>query len=362
MEPLSAARRPRSIIKINGAKIPGLKGWTWDGNTLFQADTFSASFALFGLGAANDAAWFASQSSLDVEILQGWPAEAANFSESDLESIFQGRVDEPVLDWERGLLSLTGRDRTADLIDNKTSDKFPNKTSSEIATILARRHGLKPVVTATKRLVGAFYKDTHTRLEDDRTEWDLLTWLAREEGFITYVAGQELHFEPHGSTAQPYKLTWTPSASGGPPSLNGSTLQTSRSLTIAKDIEVTVRSWTPKRKKAVVVKATRQKKGGGKVQKYSYVIPGLSPAQAQQRANAILADLSRHEMKLRLTGPADNLLQKTSRIDLSGTATLFDQSYFPDSIVRTYNAAAQAGGYSWTVSAKNHSPESEPTL
>lgn len=350
----------RSIVKANGTALTGLKGWSWDGNTLFQADTFSVGLALNGLPASRNAAWFASEASIDIEILIGAPT-SDTWGAGDLESIFKGRVDEPSASWDRGILTLTGRDRTADFLDNKTSEKFPNKTSSEIATLLAGRHGLTPVVTATKTKVGAFYKDTHTRLEDDRTEWDLLAWLAREEGFIVYVKGSELHFEPASASGSPYALVWTSApAGGGNPSLNGSSLETSRSLTVAKDIEVTVHSWNGKQKKAFTVKATRSKKGGGQVQKYSQIIPNLTPEQAQLRADAILANLSRHEMKLRLSGPADNVLQKTGQIALSGTGTAYDQTYFPDSIARTFDA--DSGGYGWTVNAKNHSPEGQPTL
>jgi hypothetical protein len=44
---------------------------------------------------------------------------------------------------------------------------------------------------------------------------------------------------------------------------------------------------------------------------------------------------------------------------LTGTGTDFDQTYFPDSIARTFD---QAGGYTWRIQAKNHSPEGQPSL
>jgi hypothetical protein len=37
-------------------------------------------------------------------------------------------------------------------------------------------------------------------LTDQRTEWDLLTWLAHEEQFMVYVKGNVLHFEPRAET------------------------------------------------------------------------------------------------------------------------------------------------------------------
>jgi hypothetical protein len=57
------------------------------------------------------------------------------------------------------------------------------------------------------------------------------------------------------------------------------------------------------------------------VQEYSYSIPGLTPEQAQQRANQLLAELSRHEVRLAMSGPADNLLRKSDLIEFTGTGT-----------------------------------------
>lgn len=39
--------------------------------------------------------------------------------------------------------------------------------------------------------------------------------------------------------------------------------------------------------------------------------------------------------------------------------TPFDQTYYPDTIVRTMSMEE---GYYWRVEAKNHSPDSEPDL
>jgi hypothetical protein len=97
------------------------------------------------------------------------------------------------------------------------------------------------------------------------------------------------------------------------------------------------------------------------VQEYSFSVPNLSPEQAQQLANKKLAELSRHEKGLAIEGPADNVLQLTHRIVIEGTGTPFDQTYYPDSIVRSMSAES-GSGYHWSIQAKNHSPETEVTL
>lgn len=354
----STVRQPRGLVKVNGTPISGLIGWTWDGNSMFQADQFGVDFAFGALPAANDAGWFSTQTDLDVELFVGFPRDPDKFGAADLESVFSGRTDEVFVKWEQGMVSLKGRDLTAPFLDNKNSAKWPMKTSSEIVTALAGKYGLTPVVTATSTRVGKYYKDAYVRLQDDRTEWDLLTWLAREEGFVVYVQGKELHFGP-APTASTYTLTYTPPAKGELPSGQMVRTDTSRVLTVARDIKVIVRSWNPKKKVPIIRDATRNKKGSAQVQTYVYTFPNLDAAGCQARANQILADLSRHEMQLRFSGPADSLLKKSDLIAFKGTGTAFDQTYYPDSIARTFSARE---GYSWRVSAKNHSPESQVSL
>lgn len=352
-------QQPRSILRVNGVAMAGWLSWSWDGNTMFQADTFHCEFAMDDLPATYGRRWWAEQTDIEVEILIGFPREAGAFSASELDSLFVGHADDVDFDWAARLISVSGRDRTADFIDNKTSEKFPNLTSSQIAQKLAAKHGLTAIVTATTTKVGKYYAIDHVRLEDDRTEWDLLTWLAREEQFVCYVKGRELYFEPKpDAKVAPYKVAWS-EPSAGPPSADHTSIKTSRTLTVAKDITVTVRSWNSKQKKAFAKKAVRARPGAKNPQQYVYTIAGLTPEQCQQRANQLLAELSRHEMRLNLSGPADNVLGKTSVIALSGTGTAFDQTYYPDVISREFSPEE---GYRWTVQAKNHSSESEANL
>lgn len=367
---LSAARSPRGLVKANGQAISGWIGFEVDSNNFYSADTFRARFAVSKLPASNDIAWWLAQGQIDIELLVGFPPEPSAYSPSDLESIFVGRVDDQSVSWDGRTMEISGRDLTSVLIDAKTSEKFVNLTASEIATKLAKAHGLTPVVTATKTKAGTFYQIDKVRLQSDASEWDLLTWLAREEQFAVFVRGSELHFQPKPAESQdPYILRWTPGEDGGPPTVNGSRVTTSRNLSLAKDIKVTVRSWNAKNKKAFskTAQVTRTRnavtRSAGRpvtpVQEFSYTIPGLTPEQALQRAQQLLAEQSRQEMKLSIDGPADNILQITDVLKFEGTGTNADQVYFPDSIVRTMSLQ---DGYTWHVEAKNHSPETEVTL
>jgi phage protein D len=266
------------------------------------------------------------------------------------------------------MVELSGRDLTSLLIDTKTTEKWTNQTSSQIATTLATRHGLTPVVTDTTTKVGKYYEIDHIRLTDKRSEWDLLTWLAREEQFVVFVRGQSLYFQPKPDPTQttPYVLRWTPpSSDSASPQFNGMSVKFRRSLTLARDIIVTVHSWNMKNAQGFsqTVHATHNKftvlagapQPTGDAQVFSYTIPGLSPEQALERAQKILAELTQHEMNLDARLPADNLLDVDGIVLVQGTGTAFDQAYYPDSIKRSMS---KSEGYVMHIHAKNHSPES----
>lgn len=360
----SVLRQPCGAVKVNGVVMSGWVSFSFDANSFHDPDTFDVAFAISALPEGNGIDWFSQQTQLEVEIFAGFPSDPSAFSTADLDSIFFGRADEAAPDLNAWTITLTGRDMTAVFLDAKTSEKYIGQTASDVATLLAGKYGLTPVVTDTSTKIGRYLQADMVERQDQRTEWDLLTWLARQEGFVVFVKGKELHFEPPAQAdANPYVIAYTPPTAAGPATCTMERVSCRRVLTVARDIVVTVRSFNSKSKKAFTQKATRTKTRGKRsassVQQYTYTIPGLTPEQAQQRANQLLAELSQHEMTIALEGPADNVLAITSTIQLKGTGSAWDQTYYPDSIHRTFTTE---GGYSWSVSGKNHSPESEPNI
>ncbi len=136
-----------------------------------------------------------------------------------------------------------------------------------------------------------------------------------------------------------------------------------------KDVKVEVRTWNQIQKKAFTVTATATKSKNavtrnatipyGQAQVYSYTLPNLTRQAALAKAQAILADISKHEMRLEGNLPADNLLSTRMLVTVQGTGTPFDQVYYPDSVIRSMS---RTEGYSMRLAAKNHSPESTVTL
>lgn len=363
-----AVRAPRGIVRVSDEQIQGWESWSVSCNTYYQADTFRVTFAESMLTSARNAAWFSELVEGFVEIFAGFPLDPSNYSETDLQSQIYGRIDDIDYDPVRRTIELTGRDLTAVFIDAKTSLQYQNLTSSQIATKLAESHGLTAVVTPTKDLVGTYYARDHARMQEERSEWDLLTYLAANEGYLCYVKGKTLYFQPRPiEQGDPYVIRWEPPTDERAAwQANVQEMEFSRSLTVAKGVSVVVRSWNAKQKAGFTAyypskgKTTQAGKAApfGGTQLYSFVFPGLTQEQATKKAIELHREITSHEMKFRARLPADNILDATMPILVEGTGTKFDQTYFPVSITKQMSILA---GYTMQIEAKNHNPDTVPS-
>ncbi|MEJ0016746.1 MAG: hypothetical protein WDN25_09280 [Acetobacteraceae bacterium] len=347
-----ALRAPRLRIFANGQNVAGAIAAEVISNNYYAADRFSASIALGGDPWAGAALW-ASEPDILLEVqfsLDGGASYA---------SLVQGAVDSVSIDPTLGMVHIDGRDLTATLIESRTQETFANRTASEIASLLAERHGLTPVVCATTTRVGRYYESEHDRITLNQfshatTEWDLLAFLARQEGFDVFVQGQELHFQPATTTADLAISLRREDVTS---------IRLERSLTLARDIEVLVKSWNSRQNSAFVQRARAHGRrgtmsNGGPPQRYVFVRPNLTPDDALKFAQRKLAELTRHERAISISMPGELSLTPRSVIALEGTGTEFDQTYYIDVIERRLR---QDGGLVQHIRARNTSPRSEAT-
>jgi phage protein D len=279
-------------------------------------------------------------------------------------SLLQGLVDIVSIDLERNLARVSGRDFTASLIEARTKEAFSNRTSSEIASVIATRHGLVPAVVPTSTFVGRYYGNQRESLTLDRfstttTEWDLLVSLAREDGYDVFVAGNTLFFQPTGWNAA-IDLIIRPT--------DVMHLRLERTLTLARDIEVTVTSWNSLQmmafKQSVLStiensNAATEGSAAGGTQTFCLVKPNLTPDAALKLAQQHLAEQSQHERVVEFSMPGELSLTPRSRILLEGTYTDFDQVYFVESISRSFRPKT---GFLQRVRMRNASPRTEQVL
>jgi phage protein D len=346
---MTSHRAPLARIITNGGVIPGLIEVEVSSNGHFSSDRFSASFALSGSGPYGIDFW-SSELNIPIEIL--FSLDSTSFV-----GFFTGTVDTISINVPRGIVNIMGRDLSAELIESRIEEAFPNHTSSDIAFLLANRHGLTPNVAPTATPVGRYYQDEHDRItlgqfSRSTTEWDLLVFLALQEGFDVSVTGATLNFRPaDDAAAVPYILT---------PS-NCVDLKLTRCLTLARDIAVTVKSWSSRQKTAFSQTLTGANNtdsgsdGTSNPRQYVFVHPNLTANQALNLARRKLADLTMHERVVEFVVPGELSLTPIGKLIVSGTDTEFDQAYYIDVVERRLSLS---DGFTQRVRAKSSSPRS----
>lgn len=356
-------RNPLLAVLFNGKPIPGALSATWSSTNHFAPDTFTASFALnadarFGLD------WWEGldvPAFVDIQVDTG----AGPFS------LGIGQVDQHQASPEEGTFTISGRDLGALMLDTPTAEAFQNQTSSQIVETIAQRHGLTPKVTGTTTLADRFFTTDHTRETHatgsrNTNEWDLLVRLAQQDGFDLFMTGRTLNYQPLPKVGdKPYLVRWQNRTAGNAvPLSNAIGLHLDRKLQLAKPVTVTVSSFHSKKGATVTATAsTTGAKTGGvisgsvftqsakKPQKYNFSFPNLTQAQAQARADVLLADITKHERSISWQEPANNLISPRNVVRVEGVGQGWDQSYFVETVTRHIDF----GGFKMDIKAKNQS-------
>jgi phage protein D len=355
--------QPRAIVMIDGYQV-GITDIEINTAQFGYADTFSVHMPLVGQNPPIDRDYFAENQNVSVEIYIGFPSDPNSFSSGDLDLILSGLADRYEDNLCTNLISISGRDLTSKFIDTKITQKFPNQLSSDIVTMFANQQNLTPQVTPTTTPVGTFYYNQQTFLANQMSQWDLIMFLAQQEGFSAFVQGDTFIFEPKNSTSDsPYSITYQPASSTNPsPASNTTTLNVITNSSVAGNVQVTVRVPASTRNgQSFSAKSSIKQKSGKSLstKKYVYRKPGLTPQQAQQLASQLLEQHTSQGIAIEFDLPGDNLLQKNSIIELQGTDTVYDQTYFPDEIVR--RISLEEGTYHMHVYARNTSTNQEDT-
>jgi hypothetical protein len=181
-----------------------------------------------------------------------------------------------------------------------------------------------------------------------------LVFLAQHEGFDVFVDGQTLHFQPSGHGADRTVVLRREDVID---------LRMERSLTLARDIEVVVKSWNSHQNSGFVQRAhaaggSRSANRKESYQRFVFVQPNLTPDEASKLAQRKLAELTRHERTVRISMPGELTLTARSLIALEGTGTDFDQTYYVDVIERRLHLNE---GLREHILARNTSPRDMTT-
>jgi phage protein D len=353
----------------DGKEVKGVVRVDVTSNNWYQADRFSAEVALSADPTLDFKETWDDKTTILIEIYMGFlPTGSNEGSVSDWQLILSGEVDHMQLELQEKYLRIDGRDLTARMIEHKTHETYANNTSSEVATKIAQENDLTPHVKDTTTKVGQYYqlehdKTTLNNFSHSTNQWDLLTYLAQQEGFDVFVQGNDLYFQPRTEPdSDPFVVRYLVGDNElASPTMTVSAIRPERSLTIAKDVQVEVKTWNSKKKKSFVV--TKKAKGANTpgaqkqpVQNYVFVKPNMTPEDADRFADAMIKEITRHERIVNITMPGELKLTPRTMLKLEGTGTSYDQVYFVDEISRTMSFD---GGFQQRVRCRNTSPRTE---
>lgn len=359
-----ALLQPRGGVLINGERLDDLLlEFEVINNRYYAADSFRCTLRLNENDPKYGLPFWSDQDGIEIEIFAGFGVDRR-----PTQSLVAGRVDQIDVDLETREVHLAGRDYTADLLEARIAEKWPNKTASEIVRLLAERYGLSPVVADTKTLAGVYYKREHAQLADETNAWNLITYLAEREGFDAFVQGKELHFEPppDPATASKWELRYTPASSErAAPEGNAGGLRLTRSLTASRDITVKVVSWNKTKKSSLTgtARSTRPaRRSNGQFSSgvtHVFRIPGLTQEGADREAERLLREMTKHLRSCDVSVPGDPTVDIRTIVTLRGTRGSFDTDYHLDEIVRRL---AQNRAFTMHVRGRNVIPDSTAAL
>lgn len=351
-------RQVRIGAMVNGQQIagPAVTKFTVNNEGTFSASTWSASIALNGMPSGYGSPYWAEQPSVEVTLL------ASLSIGGTLVPVIGGMVDTADVDLDQQCIEISGRDYLASMIDNISTDKFTNQTSSQIINTFAQRRGLVPQITPTSTQVGRYFNEQNDYMAEDASEWRLASFLAQQEGFDLFANGKTLVFQPSAMDPSPLIVNYTYRTASAPISANVTRIKLRQRKNLAGNATVQVRSWQHQTKTPILstwqsqktqspasntgapstpqVTQSRNETQSGITPNGPFYIErrsGLTQAQADQLGQKMLSDVCSHEREVTIEGPGVIGIDARRTVRLVGTKTAFDQDYEIKSIERTFS-------------------------
>jgi hypothetical protein len=243
-------------------------------------------------------------------------------------TLLTGQIDDADFDYIGRRITVTGRDKSVALHNNKTNDKWLNKKTTDIVKELAERAGIKADVKDLSTMAGKMLEQDHVKLSDGVSFAYVMNKLAEIDGALWWVdADGTLRYVPFGSSTGNYSIFIDQSSQ--PIRSDCLHLRIRRNLQAAKKIKVRFRAWHPRKKKVLEHEATIP--GSGGEIRYDYSVPALQQDQVEKHAKSQAEEKARHELTVRATVVGDPVVAAGMGLKLTGTE-YFDQSFEMDTV------------------------------
>jgi phage protein D len=310
-----------------------------------SADTFSAKIALDDPSGLDESYW-ADTAPINVTVLA-----TNDINSAGLTQMFIGVADKIEIDFESRMVHVSGRDKTAKMIDAKTNEKWLNKQPNDIITDLAGRVGLSVNFSgqATDR-AGLKFNQDYNRISELDSNWNVIVRLARQMGCIAFVKGNVLQVQPiDGGTGGNYTIQYQKPTSSSYAQANFVKLTCHRDLNLAKKIKVNHKSWQHKQGKAI---ESEYELDGAGSDTLEHTLKGANLTKQQQDAHAQsrINDIASHERTITVDTVGDVNIDPSMMLVLNGTGTGFDQSYIISDIQHRWGWGE---GYKMSIRVRN---------
>jgi len=260
-------------------------------------------------------------------------------------TLFTGEVDEAEFDFIGRVIRVNGRDKSAKLHENKTSEKWLNKQTTDIVQDLIGRVGLSGNIAASGIQAGKQLQQDYVKLSDNVSyayvihklaELDNARWWVDPNGNFNYV--------PIGQPQGIYSIMINQDAQ--PISSDCIELRIRRNIQAGKTISTTVKSWHPK--KMQVFQYQSNVEGNGGPVNYNYHIPNLLQDHVTKHAQSLANEKARHELTVSATVVGDPSVQAGMGLQLSGS-NFFDQVFDIDTVTHDFGM----GGHLTHITARS---------
>jgi hypothetical protein len=320
-------------LTVNGTTLP-IENGSVSQNAKRKTSSFSAVIPMSYPGAAATLASLGDNEATVKVSTRG--AEA---------TLITGEVDVTNFDFIGRSIQVSGRDKSAKLHDNKTSEKWLNKKPSEIVQDLIGRVGLSGNITASALMAGKKLEQDFVHLSDNVSFAYIIHKLSQFDGARWWIDAQgQFNYLPLGSQQGVYSIQIN--QNGEPIRSDCMVLRVSRNIQAGKTISTTVKSWHPKKKQVFGHQA--QIAGNGGPVNYNYHMPSMLQDHVTKHARSQAAEKARHELTVQATVAGDPSAQAGMGLQLSGS-TYFDQVFDID----TVHHEIGMGGHTTSITARS---------
>jgi phage protein D len=356
---MSIVPAPRCLIKVNGESVAPIECSVH--LSIHQgADTFEAKLPLLpALGL--DAAFWSNTVPIPIEIDGTNDVNTASYS-----PLLIGQADRvQVILHESAVAIRDGRDKTAALLDTKTTQQWVNQTDQQVITSLAQQAGLTVQFRAQPISAGLdMDADYYNELSDQDSAWNVVVALAKKAGCIAFVKGTTLYVQPIDA-APPNGYFVLQYAQPTPQQLaqaNVPMIALEHNLALAKTTTVTLQSWQHQQGQAITSSFQSIGKDANSAPLvYTHREANLTKQQQDRIAAAHLKAVLNHEREVTANNtPGDvTAIPGVMGLTLKGSGTDFDQNYvFAEAMHRFSND----GGYMMDLTAHSQdASRGEPT-